>query len=85
MFDFRKRRSIDIPLRDEFNADPGTYVLGNNTDTPVIRAGMHCRPKSLLKLSATSPKISSLHFWYDNCTAQYAGVIRLLVKETPKA
>lgn len=45
MFDFRKpvwRHSIDIPLHDGLNADPGPYVFGGNNDIPVtIGPGVH--------------------------------------------
>ena len=45
MFDFRKpvwRHSIDIPLHDGLNADPGPYVFGGNNDIPVtIGPGGH--------------------------------------------
>jgi hypothetical protein len=79
MFDFRKRRSIDIPLHDEFNADPCTYVLGDNNDTLVTSAGVQ-----IVGLNGSSssrqPVQKSLRFWYDNCTAHLCRVIRLLMK-----
>jgi hypothetical protein len=69
MFDFRKLHSqdillIDIPFHDEF---------GDNNDNSGDQCrGPDFRLKSLLNLSATSPEISRLGLWYDNCTAHYA-------------
>jgi hypothetical protein len=63
MFDFRKsvrrHHSIDVPFHDGFSADRDRYLLRDNNDILVTSAGVRIAGlKSLLKLPATSPKIS---------------------------